>query len=634
MCGFVGLFNKQKVPDTDLKEAADSIMHRGPDMQGTETGYNWKVAFNRLSINDLSSKGMQPFRYQGVVVYVNGEIYNYIELGEEHKGEFKSASGSDVEIIPFLYKKYGLKFLDLLNGMFSIILIDETKKINYLIRDRFGKKPLYYCQGDENLFFASEVKALKNIKNLEVDKINLKINFSCWFLPQPLTLYKDTYNVYPGSYLKYENGEITENRWYNPKIKTTSENEDVISENFINFFRKAIKYRLRSDVPVGVFLSGGLDSTSIAKFSKEFSTNRFYAFGAKIPGKEDWENSNTDTVIPQKLCKDLGIKYEAILLDYDYFNKNIIKIVANYDEILMNSGVLIFYALSALAKKNGVSVIMAGIGGDEIFGGYPWQSGVTRKLGILFKGLHNKVPYSNYLHKMLDIFWEKLPIIYQILSDHGVWHSQTLGGSMFFNPRSKEKCSIDEKLRTLTKNYYNFAENNFYDGDIYNKMHYRNIFTVMGHQNYQSDIGCMSQSVENRSPFEDVDLFEYMMSVPDKVKIRDGHKGLLRKVLKKHMPSYVTEAKKSGPTMPIHTWFYDENMYEPIKKFVLKNIKLIQSFLSPEIAKNISGQYDKYFAEKNSLRLFAVINFLIWIKVNITHDIKSTELSFEELIRK
>ena len=165
-------------------------------------------------------------------------------------------------------------------------------------------------------------------------------------------------------------------------------------------------------------------------------------------------------------------------------------------------------------------------------------------------------------------------------------------------------------------------------------MHYANLFTVLGGQNYQADIGCMSTSVENRSPFEDIDIFEYMMSVPDNVKIKYGPKGLFRNILKQYLPSYVTDAKKSGPTMPVSSWLYKKSRYRAVKNFIMKNIKLIQDFLSSEIAENISGDYDKYFSKKYSSRLFALISFLIWVKINITYEIKSTQISFEELIRK
>ena len=140
MCGFVGKFG---LPDNLIEESGKVILHRGPDMQNFTTGTDWSVAFNRLSILDLSKEGMQPFKYDNVKVFMNGEIYNYVELKEKHNSEFKSKTKCDVEIIPFLYRKYGMNFLNQLNGMFSMVIIDDKLNKKYLIKDRYGKKHLY-----------------------------------------------------------------------------------------------------------------------------------------------------------------------------------------------------------------------------------------------------------------------------------------------------------------------------------------------------------------------------------------------------------------------------------------------------------------------------------------------------------
>ncbi|MCF6331164.1 MAG: asparagine synthase (glutamine-hydrolyzing) [Sulfurimonas sp.] len=633
MCGFVGAFNKQITPNIDLAKAAASIYSRGPDMCGIESGNYWKVAFNRLSIHDLTDKGMQPFKHEDVTVYMNGEVYNYIELENEHKNEYTCRSGSDVEIIPFLYKKYGLKFLDMLNGMFAIVLIDEGKKTNYLIRDRFGKKPLYYHKDNDNLLFASEVKAIKKLKKLEVDKTNIQINFACWFLPQPLTLYKNTFNVNPGSYLEYKNGNLVEKQWYNPKIKKNNDSEKEIEKNFIELYNSSISLRLRSDVPTGLFLSGGLDSTSIAKFSYEKIGKNFKAFTAKITGKEKFESTNTDVDISSKLSNDLGIENIQTTLDYNFYNKNIIKIISNYDEIFVNSGVLVFYALAKAAKENNTSVIMTGVGGDELFGGYPWQSMKARRINNIFLFLYNKIPYSEYLYKIFLKFNRKIAYVYKMLSDYGVWHAQTLVFNLFFNRGSSDKKAYEKRLRALSKNYFNTTNKSFEFQDTYNAMHYADIFTVMGGQNYLADMGCMNSSVENRSPFEDYRIFEYMMSIPDEIKIKYGQKGLLRKIFTKHLPSYITTAKKSGPTMPIDMWFWENGKIKAeVKFFVDANLNLISKYLSQEISNSIKTDINWLYDAKHSLRIFAIISFIIWCKINISQELKNFNIEFEQLL--
>lgn len=634
MCGFVGVINTQTTPNIDLSQAASSIYSRGPDMCGVQSGKDWKVAFNRLSIHDLSDNGMQPFRYEDIIVYVNGEIYNYIELESEYKDEYTCQSGSDVEIIPFLYKKYGLKFLDMLNGMFAIVLIDEGKKSNYLIRDRFGKKPLYYHKDNDSLLFASEVKAIKKLKKLELDKTNIQINFACWFLPQPLTLYKDTFNVNPGSYLEYKDGNLLEKQWYKPKIKKNNDTEKEIEKKFIELYKSSISLRLRSDVPTGLFLSGGLDSTSIAKFSHEKIGKSFKAFTANIIGKEKFESTNTDVDISSKLSNDLGIENIQTTLDYNFYNKNIIKIISNYDEIFVNSGVLVFYALAKTAKENNTSVIMTGVGGDELFGGYPWQSMKARRINNIFLLLYNRIPYSEYLYKATLKFNRKIAHVYKMLADYGVWHAQTLVFNLFFNKNSSDKKAYEKRLRDLSKNYFNTTNKSFEYKDTYNTMHYADIFTVMGGQNYLADMGSMNSSVENRSPLEDYRIFEYMMSIPDKTKIKYGQKGLLRKILTKHLPAYVTTAEKSGPTMPIDSWFWEnEEIKIEIKNFIDINLDLVSEYLSDDISDSIKNDLSWLYDSKHSLRIFAIISFIIWFKINISEELKDFNLEFEQLLK-
>ena len=627
MCGFVGYFGNSNI---DLEEARKTINSRGLDMNGTKFGDDWRVAFNRLSIHDLSKNGMQPFKYNDIIVYLNGEIFNYLELLKEHKDEFKPKSNSDVEIIPFLYNKYGIEFLNKLNGMFAIVLIDNKRKTKYLIRDRFAEKPLYYILDKESLLFASEVKALKKLKKLDIDKTNIKINFTCWFLPQPLSLYKDTFNVNAGSYIEYKNGKLIEKRWYNPNIKKNSNSEEEIEKKFIELYKSAINLRLRSDVPVGVFLSGGLDSTSITKFAKELKKDKFSTFGADITEKDSFEKNNTDVIIPKKLAKDLNIDYFKTLLDYDYYNKNIVSIIKHYDEIFMNSGVLIFYALSDLAYNNGTKVILTGVGGDELFGGYPWQGGHVRKIDKLFKLTYNKLPYSEFLSKLSIKMGKKIATAYQILFDYKVWHVESL--SSFRYDFKKDKIELERRIRDNAIRYFKLSHNDLIDGDLYNIMGYANTFTVIGSGNHFVDIATMRYSVENRSPFLDYRLYEFLMSVPDKLKSKYGQKGFLRKILKKHLPSYVTEAKKSGPTMPINKWLYNKDINSSIKLFLFKYTPIIEEYLSTDIIDKIKSN-GWISDEKNALQLFAIVSFVIWAKFNILNDIQNENITFEELIK-
>ena len=330
------------------------------------------------------------------------------------------------------------------------------------------------------------------------------------------------------------------------------------------------------------------------------------------------------------MAKDLNISYSKTLLNYDYYNKNIVSIIKHYDEIFMNSGVLIFYALSKLAIDNGTKVILTGVGGDELFGGYPWQGGHVRKIDKIFKYTYNRLPYSEFLSRLLIKLNRKLATAYQILFDYRVWHCESLSSFRYDFKEDKEK--IEKRIRENADRYFKISHRDLEYGDLYNIMGYANTFTVIGSGNHFIDIATMRYSVENRSPFLDYRLYEFLMSVPDEVKSRYGEKGFLRKILKKHLPEYVTNAKKSGPTMPINRWLYSSDILEDIKSFILKHIDLIREYLSIDIEKMIlsNGWLED---SKNGLKLFAILSFIIWAKFNILDDIKDENITFEELIK-
>ena len=281
MCGFVGYFGKDK---KDLRESAELISHRGPDQTSFEINENFSVAFNRLSIIDISNKGMQPFKKNDVIVYYNGEIYNYLELQKKFQFEFFPQGGSDGEILPFLYKKFGINFLNDLNGMFSMIIIDLKAKKAFFVRDRFAEKPLFYKISNNTFYFSSEIKALAPLLNLEENIDNLSINFSCLFLPQGHSLFKNVFAVNPGSYIELDyskNIKFKEIRWYHPNFELNKYSKENIFEELDSRLNKSLKIRTRSDVPIGVFLSGGLDSTCITKYAIDNTkkkTDIFYIY--------------------------------------------------------------------------------------------------------------------------------------------------------------------------------------------------------------------------------------------------------------------------------------------------------------------------------------------------------------------
>jgi len=631
MCGIVGYFGSN---DVDLTIAARTILHRGPDMQCITSGKDWKIAFNRLSIIDVSENGMQPFSFNGVTVVMNGEIYNYRELKEEHKAEFSCRSGSDVEIVPFLYKKYGVNFLHKLNGMFAMAIMDPTAGKYLLVRDRYGKKPLFYKQVDGGVYFASELKALKQIIAMRPDKTNLALNMACWMLIQPLTPYENVFNVNPGHFLAFDGEAVVEHQWYEPRINGVEQSYEEIRENFMSLYRRAIDLRLRSDVPIGISLSGGLDSSSMAYVASDISPHNFVAFTANIVGKESWEGS-TDTENPRRLCNDLNIRQISTLVDFDFWNRNIVDIARNFDEVFLNSGTLIFYAISAAAKANGVKVLLSGVGGDELFGGYPWQARMRslpiRRIGSAMRRA------SSRSAGLFPEWWLKLgpgelrsriARTYKLYAQFQIWHAQSLSGAFVPYMRDVNR-SISERIESVSLGYFRKSVEAVV-GDPYNQVHYANIFTVIGNQNYQFDMASMRHSVENRSPLLDVNVVEYLMSVPDHLKNEHGPKSLMRRMLAEFLPRYITSSKKSGPTMPLDRWFRDAQIGKRVRRFLLDNRELVGEYLSADLAGRLRNE-SLYSGATGALRTFALLGFVIWAKINIECSVGLQPITFTEL---
>ena len=629
MCGFIGVFGKV---DNRVKDYGNKILHRGPDMQKYTSGADWAVQFNRLSILDLSEEGMQPFEYDNVKVFMNGEIYNYIELKKKYSSEFKCKTGSDVEIIPFLYRKYGMGFLSHLNGMFSMVIIDEKTKKKYLVKDRYGKKPLYYFKSKKDLFFSSEIKALKFLKNPEVDLENIHINLISNFIIPPLTPYKGLFSLLPGHYLDFNNDKCEEINWYTSKIKDTKINKENIKKEFEKLVDASIKLRLRSDVPLGIFLSGGLDSNFLLK--KLISKNKnILALICNISDKEQDKNA-IDNILPQKICKELGCKSKTINFDYSYLNKNLIKIINAHDELITNSGVLIFYALSEEAKKNNIKVIYSGAGGDEIAGGYYWQKKLDYVPNFLFRKKNNfnlidKFFYS-FFHKK-NKFFNKIFKLYQLFLKPENYHVGTHGSNLkLFLGNSF--LIAEKKIRKIYEKFYKTAELVTINKNNKKLLEYNNVFLTISTQNYIFDSMTMANSVENRSPLLDFKLFEFMSSIPKSKRNRNGLKSLYKEMISEHLPEYVVKAKKSGPNLPIKFWFDNRpELKDKIYKYIKKNIIIVEKFLSKKFAESIKNE--KVFKYDQNFEItFKILCLIIWIKLNIEKSIIDDKISLENLI--
>jgi len=627
MCGIVGSFGPKNI---QLTSSLDRLRHRGPDSGNVFSGPDWQIAFARLSIFDLSPRGMQPFKNKQCTIFYNGEIYNFKDLANTHKCEYLPKTRSDGEILPFLFTKYGIKFLNKVNGMFAMAIIDNLSGEKYLIRDRFAKKPLYFAKSDQNIIFASEIKAIKAIIPCKPCPDLALINLFFWGLPPPFSNFKNIFSILPGNFVRIlPDNTFQTYQWYNG-LNNLKEHE-FKEDTFFDIFKDAVKLRYEADVPVGILLSGGLDSMLITDtLRREGKT--LTALTCDIPFKSKIE-SPTDTTNPTQYCKQYSLSQISTKVDYDYWNKNILSIVESFDEIFLDSGNLIFYALGELAKKNNIKVVLVGNGGDELFGGYPWQS---RVLNIPFFLQKTSSTKNLLLSKVEEISSHFSPGIFlrRFLKTARLllcpsYGQMDIGGvfsyDILYNNRQPAK-----KIHNFA-NEINPCKANSSKMDWGNCVNQINIRQLVPQQNFKVDMGTMAFSVENRCPFLDYRVVEYMMAVSHSSKVLHGQKSLLRAFAKSKLPDYIVRSKKSGPTMPIGYWFKGKEL--SIAKQFLKSCKpLFGDFFGGPFADYWNNSKIEWENSKNSLTLFSLISLGLWLHYNIQSVNLSQSPSFEEFV--
>ena len=603
MCGISGFLctDKKKFFNNldNLNSIKDLLRHRGPDDDGIWHNDDELVAFahTRLSIQDLSSAGHQPMKSYSeryLMVY-NGEIYNHLDLRDKLKSFFPNIiwkGKSDTETLLTSFDLWGIeKTLSLCSGMFSIAVWDLLKKELILIRDRFGEKPLYFGLVNDNFIFGSELKVFKKIlkfdNEISRESLNLFLRFA--YVPAPRSIYKNIYKLLPGTMLKitrdhlnkiisnegnsYEKFKI--NKWWNAKevFNTQStkiySNEKKAIKDTEEVLTQSIKSQLISDVPVGTFLSGGIDSTIVSTLMQKNLSTKIKTFTI------GFENKYYDeSLYAKKIAKYLGTEHNELILSQSETLNIIPTLHKVYDEPFADSSQIPTVLISQFAKDK-ITVALTGDGGDELFGGYNryifaknfWKmmsifpfslrKGFAQSLEVLPVDFLNKFNFifniiskskvsffgdkvSKFSHKMK--FVKNLDDLFlSLLSTHQ-------------NPNSLVLNSQDDSMQI-----FNYKENLNYSD-------YESFMMFVDSQTYLSDdILCkvdraaMSVSLETRVPFLDKNVVEHAWRIPANMKIRNKEgKWILKQILNKYIPRNYTERPKMGFGIPLGDWLRDK----------------------------------------------------------------------------
>jgi asparagine synthase (glutamine-hydrolysing) len=613
MCGIVGIITKDKI---NIEPMLDAIKHRGPDGFGKFhnqeiTGYNVYLGHRRLSIIDVSDNSSQPFSSDNsnCTIVFNGEIYNYSELKTEYLNDFCFKSSGDTEVILELYRKYGTESFQWLKGMFAFVLYDEINSKVYLCRDGLGIKPLYYISIDNALYFGSEISALKTQKKLDfsICPDSMTEFFLNGFVYEPNTGFKNVKKVFPGSFLEIsilENLIINENVYWKPTINSES---NMTETDLVALIKKEYHNHLVADVPIGLFYSGGIDSSALLVLGNKEVVP--YFINSKFDVKE-----NTELQYAKKIAKALDRKF--VLIDLTMDIKEADKLLASIEHVAKKSEELIadytFFVselISRKAQENGNKVMLSGMGGDEIFLGYPRYRLIKFKniYKAIFLSVNKILSYSKKFSKKLyrfRAFFEKKDFIFQYTNLIGYFHEKELHDVLVnYNPSSLEKYG--HKLKSFLNDYDQLSQ--------VKKAQILDLYGFLSHNFMVADKSSMQASIELRVPLATPDLFQQSIDANvDLLLDFSNAKKLLLSILKEKLSLKLFSRPKEGFNPDLE---YLVSTIGTERISLLLNSDKLLKYIKKEFVDNLIKEHTEDI-RNNSYRIYQLLYFKYWLDFN------------------
>lgn len=616
MCGIAGYFGQGN--QETLAKMTKTLSYRGPDDSGIFCDEKIGLGHTRLSIIDLSSSGHQPMSNQAQTIWLvfNGEIYNFKDLQKnlEKKG-YKFKSTSDTEVIIHLYEEYGENLFSKLNGMFALAIYDQTKKKIILARDRLGKKPLYWTIQKNTLIFGSELKSLlahpNFTKDLNLESLNQYLLYE--YVPTPNTIFKNTYKLEPGTYLIFDGKTKNLKTFWDITFSDSNLNEKEALSHLDQELNQAVKSRLVSDVPLGIFLSGGIDSSAICYYAQKNSTQKIKTFSIGFS-----EKSFDESIYARQVAKHLGTEHSEKIFDARECINIIPEVFDKLDEPLADSSILPTFLLSRFTREK-VTVALGGDGGDELFMGY-----------------------DTFLAEQFARYYDLVPGF--------IKNAITAGANIL--PTSFSNISLDFKLKKFTagfennKNYRHHiwlgsfdksARAKLFNANVWQSLKTKNEFTTLDNclEKYKNidfkkqlillylktylmddilvkmDRASMFNSLEVRTPFLDYKLVDFANSLPNKYKIRGTkRKYILNKLMEKKLPPEIIKRKKKGFGMPMAAWLAKD--LKPLALDLLNedSIKSQNLFEPAFITDLLKNHFEK--KQDNRKTIWTLLVFQMW----------------------
>ena len=622
MCGIAGYSGRGDAHILD--RMCDTLTHRGPDDRGTQVCLSSRtsrgatgLAHRRLSIIDLSHAGHQPLANEAGTVWIafNGEVYNYRELRDTLTRKHTFRGGSDTEVIVHLYEELGPAVFEKLEGMFAIALYDAATETLYLARDRMGKKPLYWTVQDSTLLFGSELKALMQHPSFskEIDLGSLNKFFLYEYVPTPHTIYAGVYKLEPGTYLAWDGATARKIQFWKPTFrpKVTSFSESLVALD--HEIAGAVKRRLVADVPLGVFLSGGLDSSTIAYYATRESASRVKTFSIGFD-----EPSFDESSYARRVAEHLGTEhYEKTLRVRDCLDL-IPRIGDLLDEPIADSSIVPTYLLAQFTREH-VTVALGGDGGDELFAGYDTflahrlASAYGRVPSFLRAGIMRAVSLLPTAHTYMSLDFKLKKATRDFEGEQRYRNQRWLSA---FGDTDREQLFIESVWQDLTTRHayedidHYYTEMDSYDrydelGYIYERMY------MMDEVMVKVDRATMMHGLEARAPLLDTRVVDAANHLPAAWKLHGlTRKYALKKLMEGKLPHDIIYRKKQGFGMPIGPWLRSELaplVDDLLGEASLKRLGLFEpSYVARLVAEHREGRYD------HRKKLWALLTFVGW----------------------
>jgi asparagine synthase (glutamine-hydrolysing) len=622
MCGIAGVYNfktDRAVSEVSLRDMISVINYRGPDGDGVFTSKSIGLGHKRLTIIDTSERSNQPMTSQhgSQTISYNGEVYNYVELSTYlQDAGVQLRTKSDTEVLLELLRLDGKKALQKLNGMFAFAYWDESEQELMLVRDRIGIKPLYYRETDEGIIFASEIKSIlalgypSNIVNQQL----IDSYMSLGYCTGDNTLFEGIKKVPPGHYLTVKNNQIELHQYWDMVFdKSIDLGEEYYIKTAHDLFEDSVKLQLRSDVPLGVFLSGGIDSSAVVAMMSKLGVKDIKTFSVAW----DYGSEFDETLYARKVAKQFNTDHTEYFMTSQEFKDFLPEYIRHMDEPVTEAAAISLYYL-AMKTKEQVTVVLSGEGSDEVFGGY----GIYRSMQLVEN--YKKLP--SIIHKIVNPLIRSLGKKFSKFVDLSrIPLDKSYAGVSFYDTKQKQnlysksfkiEAAQDDVFKTLAPYYGNTLGQ-----DVQSKMQYVDIKTwLVDDLLIKADRMSMAASLELRVPFLDHRFLEFAATMPSKYRnFKNQSKYIIKKAMEPYLDDEILYRKKQGFPTPLAIMFQGD-LKEFVSDIIDSDLAHSRLYFNPQEVKRLLTEHIKGVQDHHKI-LWQLLVLELWFREFIDKEI-------------